>query len=377
MMKKLVLLLFLVLTSACLNQDESSFSPLGKEGVGALIVEAGDTVWVNYILATSDEIVLDTTFKDVAENWGLNVTRDPGPVPITVGSGTILEGVEKGIIGMKVGDQVDLRLSPGEAYGEWNESLVISLNRTTYFPYIDNLTRDEFGLLFNTTPESGGSYPLTYWNATVLEIDADQVIIHNDAVKGRFETDRGYIDVLTEDDGIRVFFTPFLNSTSHAEGGMGRVIDMDDLHYRVDLNHPLAGQEVLFFIRITHIDKPSQADEGRLLLGGVEFSTSLEEGLEQAALEGKPVFLYFHAKWCSWCRKFEKDVLNDPSISKDVAKRFVPVALDVDENPDQTGEFMVLGTPTMVFLSPEGKELERIRGYRGISDFKEIIKEIG
>lgn len=104
-------------------------------------------------------------------------------------------------------------------------------------------------------------------------------------------------------------------------------------------------------------------DDGKIRLGGLSFITSLESGLEEARTKDRAIFIYLHSKSCGWCKKFEEEVLNDPSVISIVEASFVPVAIEVNEQKGVARKFRVYGTPTMVFLDPGGGEIDRIRGF--------------
>jgi FKBP-type peptidyl-prolyl cis-trans isomerase 2 len=102
------------------------------------IVQAGDTVQVNYVGMLENGTVFDTSFKEEAIEDGIyDENRTYSPLKFQVGSGQIITGFDEGVIGMKVGEEKTLTLSPEEAYGEYDEAKVqaipleqIGLNET-------------------------------------------------------------------------------------------------------------------------------------------------------------------------------------------------------------------------------------------------------
>ena len=57
----------------------------------------------------------------------------------------------------------------------------------------------------------------------------------------------------------------------------------------------------------------------------------LNETFSKAQLEDKNVLVIFHASWCSWCKKMEKQ-LKDPQISESIEDIFVIAYLTVMES---------------------------------------------
>lgn len=54
---------------------------------------------------------------------------------------------------------------------------------------------------------------------------------------------------------------------------------------------------------------------------------ALSDALEK---DPKPVLISFHAKWCSYCRKMQKEVFTDPEIIKLVNQDYYAVSFDVE-----------------------------------------------
>jgi FKBP-type peptidyl-prolyl cis-trans isomerase 2 len=69
--------------------------------------------------------VFDTTDKDIAQKEGLATqNKNWGPIPIIVGSGEILPGLEESLTSLKVGESKKIVLEPSKAFGERNPQLV-------------------------------------------------------------------------------------------------------------------------------------------------------------------------------------------------------------------------------------------------------------
>jgi thioredoxin-related protein len=104
-------------------------------------------------------------------------------------------------------------------------------------------------------------------------------------------------------------------------------------------------------------------EKGTIRLGGLNFFSSLDAGLAEARMQGKPAFVYFRSSSCGWCKKFEDDVLTDSRVISILEISFIPVSIEVNQQKDVTNRFRIYGTPTMVFLRGDGIEVERIRGF--------------
>ena len=125
---------------------------------------------------------------------------------------------------------------------------------------------------------------------------------------------------------------------------------------------------------------------------------TLEEGLEAARQQNKPVFVDITGHGCVNCREMEQRVWSDPSVLSMLRDKFVLVALYTDDKTSleeadwlttDTGKvlkdlgrknsyivrsrFGVNAQPNYVILDNEGKQLVPVRGYNlsidGFIDF--------
>lgn len=73
-----------------------------------------------------------------------------------------------------------------------------------------------------------------------------------------------------------------------------------------------------------------------------------------------PVLVDFTAAWCGPCKQLEPIL---QQLACDWSDKLQVYRLDVDENPDLTMKFQVMGVPT-VMLFKRGKPVERFSGYQ-------------
>jgi FKBP-type peptidyl-prolyl cis-trans isomerase SlyD len=111
-------------------------------------------VSIHYTLTNDDGEVLDSSIGDEA-------------LVFLQGSGNIIPGLEKAMVGKVTGDKFNVRIVPEEAYGELMEDMIQVLSRDM-FEGIDNI---EVGMQFHADVSSGPGV------VTVVSIEGDDIKI--------------------------------------------------------------------------------------------------------------------------------------------------------------------------------------------------------
>lgn len=57
---------------------------------------------------------------------------------------------------------------------------------------------------------------------------------------------------------------------------------------------------------------------------------SWEQLERDLTIEPKPVFLFFHAKWCVYCKKIKRNALQDPTVIKKLNSDYYALQMDVE-----------------------------------------------
>ena len=116
----------------------------------------------------------------------------------------------------------------------------------------------------------------------------------------------------------------------------------------------------------------------------VEFKQVKSEAeLQQVLAENNKslVMLDLYADWCVACKEFEKETFSDPSVQKafgDMLLLQVDMTKNSEENRALMTKYKVLGLPTILFFSRDGKEIEgsRVNGFMPPVEFLQWIKKI-
>ncbi len=139
--KQLILAILLVLSITMLA---------GCTSASDRVVKTGDSVTVDYTLYLENGSVYDTSNATVAQMAGMNTTgRDYEPLTFVVGDGNYLDAFENGTIGMKVGETKNVTLSPADAYGDYDPTLIQPVNMSiltnaSIVPYVNESLYDGY-----------------------------------------------------------------------------------------------------------------------------------------------------------------------------------------------------------------------------------------
>ncbi|MBT3176310.1 MAG: thioredoxin fold domain-containing protein [Desulfobacula sp.] len=100
------------------------------------------------------------------------------------------------------------------------------------------------------------------------------------------------------------------------------------------------------------------------------------QGRELAKNQNKHIFLYFHADWCTYCRKLKKTTFKDKTVLKYLKDNFISIEVDTDKNQEMAAQWNVKGLPTMWFLKSDRSKISSIPGYVDKKQFLHILKYI-
>ncbi len=100
----------------------------------------------------------------------------------------------------------------------------------------------------------------------------------------------------------------------------------------------------------------------------------VDAAFAQARTEGKPLFLYWGAKWCPPCNQVKATLFNRQDFIER-SRAFVPVYVDGDSPGAQKlgARFKVSGYPTMLLFNPQGAETTRLPGELEAERYTQVL----
>ncbi len=103
---------------------------------------------------------------------------------------------------------------------------------------------------------------------------------------------------------------------------------------------------------------------------------SYAKGIDIAKKQDKPVFLYFHADWCTYCTKLKKTTFADKDVLNYLNDNFISIAIDTEKEKAFARQWGIKGLPSLWFLKSDSSKISNLPGYVGPDQFLAILKYI-
>lgn len=262
-------------------------------------VKIGDNISVNYTGSYVNGKVFDTSIESVAKANDLPPSE---PLKFRVGQkpSAVIEGLDKGVIGMKIGETKTLSIPPEEAY-PINPSLIhaspiiVVLPAAQTMPKVFEIPKETFEQYFgvnhsvgdivqipdtnmnvtliNITSKVSLSYNLKNgsntwdasipWNQTVVKIDDKNITLKPNVTKNDiFNVPNSPLSITIVDinaSNITIKYNPIPETTVDIPDMFGQKVPMkisfNETSMILDRNPEVAGKTLIFNVTLVSIDK--------------------------------------------------------------------------------------------------------------------------
>lgn len=101
-----------------------------------------------------------------------------------------------------------------------------------------------------------------------------------------------------------------------------------------------------------------------------------DEGILRAKSEHKKIFLNFHAEWCGFCTKMNKETFTNPALIAYMNQNFIPIKVDSDRESSLAKRYRVQGLPTSWFLTDKGEQIASQPGFVAADNLLSMMQYI-
>jgi thioredoxin-related protein/predicted negative regulator of RcsB-dependent stress response len=122
---------------------------------------------------------------------------------------------------------------------------------------------------------------------------------------------------------------------------------------------------LILIVPVTGQDKPP-----------IDWRTDYDAARKESVEKGLPLLIEFSTEECFHCRRLENGPFRDPSITKIVGERFIPLKIDGNRSPKLTQALRVNAYPTLVMAATDGKIVGFIEGYFDVKPLTEHLQRV-
>jgi thioredoxin 1 len=99
--------------------------------------------------------------------------------------------------------------------------------------------------------------------------------------------------------------------------------------------------------------------------------------LEEAKKTNRPFFVDYYTDWCGPCKMMSKHTFTDATLGAFANQNFLAFKLNAEqgEGVELAGRANIQAYPTIVFYSPDGKELGRSLGFMDAATFQKVLEK--
>jgi FKBP-type peptidyl-prolyl cis-trans isomerase 2 len=340
-------------------------------------VETGDMVKVAYTARLkSNGKIIQTTSADIAGDINRGKIKNfkapdtLGPITVIAGAQEAFLGLGYAVMGLVKGEQKEVIISPDKAFGNRNPRLIRNFDRDKTVPTTITMSAKEYSKKYNGFPIKGKTILFNpYVEARIMNVAKDSVTLCLSPVAEDLDSDFGLTRMMVEKNKINIHLTPKIGGYFELEKRPGRVVAVSDNQFTVDFNEPLAGQDILFDVKILSLTKANEFSNM-----AIQWIEDYEKGMQTVEEMKKPAVLVLYAEWCHYCKKLMSITLVDPRI-KMMKDDFVWIKVNSDKNKEFKQLYEQKGFPLTVLLDSQGEVIEKISGFRPAGEYQAELKK--
>lgn len=103
---------------------------------------------------------------------------------------------------------------------------------------------------------------------------------------------------------------------------------------------------------------------------------SFDQGMALGKAQGKMVFVFFWADWCTYCHTMDRETFHNQTVVDLLDKNFIAVKVDSDREQKLSSHYRVRGLPDNLFFSESGDVFARRTGYIPPDTFIKILRSV-
>ena len=101
-----------------------------------------------------------------------------------------------------------------------------------------------------------------------------------------------------------------------------------------------------------------------------------DDGMEKSRQSGKSIVVYFHADWCTYCVRMQKETFSHDTVIDFMNNKVIAVKVDVDEEKSVARTFGVRGLPATVMLMRNGDKVGPMPGFIPPKNYLSMLTKI-
>ena len=107
----------------------------------------------------------------------------------------------------------------------------------------------------------------------------------------------------------------------------------------------------------------------------VDFKT-YDKGIKLVKSLNKKAFIDFHADWCKYCIKMEKEVFTNKKVIEYLNDNFISITVDTEKEEKVASKYKIKGLPQLYFLMEDGSPIKYRPGFVEAEELLQALKYI-